>query len=138
MALALDDRVWPKEDEEEVQLFVSLVYHVTGVKLKASFAHENEPRVVGLWGRMGWMKRGCPSDGNGDVDLLYYGTRGRFKAWFRRHHIRFLAHWNPYNSGLSAGEALVAPFFRRECSLRHPIPTVSLEELFPRSGWGGS
>lgn len=31
LALALDDRVWPKEDQEQVQLFATLIYHVTGV-----------------------------------------------------------------------------------------------------------
>lgn len=31
LAIVLDERVWPKEDEEEVKLLTSLVHHVTGV-----------------------------------------------------------------------------------------------------------
>lgn len=30
MALALDDRVWPAEDRDEVEALMSLVHHVTG------------------------------------------------------------------------------------------------------------
>ena len=30
LAIVLDDRVWPKEDERDVRMLVSLVYHVTG------------------------------------------------------------------------------------------------------------
>jgi hypothetical protein len=34
IALALDNRVWPEEDEEAVEGLVSLVHHVTGVLLR--------------------------------------------------------------------------------------------------------
>ncbi|KAL4448591.1 hypothetical protein ABPG75_005810 [Micractinium tetrahymenae] len=52
MALVLDDRVWPKEDERDVQLFISLVHHVTGVRMRASFAREGEGQDTGLFGRL--------------------------------------------------------------------------------------
>lgn len=61
---------------------------------------------------------------------------GKVEAWFRRNHIRFRAHYSPYNSGLTAGEALVAPFFGGE----EPAPTplgVPLGDLFPRSACVG-
>lgn len=100
------------------------------VKLKASFAREDEPRATGLWGRMGWGKE--DEDDNRPIHERY-GARTRFKAWFRRHHIRFRAHVMPYNSGLTAGQALVSPFFQdRDEELRVAEPAAELETLFPR------
>ena len=125
LAIALDDRLWPLEDKEEVQLFISLVYQVTGVKLKAFFASEGEPAAAGLWGALrklqGKSKR--------------YGSKEAWGSWFRRVHIRLKAHFFPYNSGTTAGQALVAPFFQeKDEPAPPPIGVASLETLFPRSG----
>ena len=131
LAVDLDDRVWPKEDRDQVQLFISLVHHVTGVKLKAYFASEGEPLAAGLWGRLGQTSRVRGKS-------KYYGSRKSWAASLRRAHIRMKAHFYPYNSGTTAAEALVAPFFhigeaddpdRGEFS--HPAAT--LETMFPRS-----
>lgn len=123
MAVVLDDRVWPREDKEDVLLFVSLVHHVTGVVLKASFADENEPAVKGMWGRKGRVTR---------LQREKYGEKGSWAARFRRFHIRFKAHVYPFNSGLTAGEALVAPFFQDKEVVAPPQPAVDLGTLFPR------
>ena len=126
LALTLDDRIWPKEDEEDVQLFASLVYHVTGIKMKAAFAREDEPLAVGLWGRLGHI-----GHVTGKVRHKF-GARGRVAAWFRRHHIRFKAHIYPYNSGLTAGEALMSPLFHRDEGYTPPPPPAPLRDVFPR------
>lgn len=34
----LDGKVWPEKDEFAVRLLLSLIHHVTGVRLKAFFA----------------------------------------------------------------------------------------------------
>jgi hypothetical protein len=122
LAIALDDRVWPKTDEQDVNLFVSLVYHVTGIKMKASFASEDEPLAAGLFGRMGRLRGNTP----------VYGAKSTETSWFRRMHIRLKAHLYPYNSGLTAGQALVTPFFDGQVATSLPRP-VSLSTLFPRS-----
>lgn len=51
LARALDDHVWPKRDERDVQLFVSLVHHITGVKMKAYFASPDDPRQMRVMGQ---------------------------------------------------------------------------------------
>jgi hypothetical protein len=125
LAIALDDSLWPREDKEEVELFISLVYHVTGVKLKASFAAEGEPAAAGLWGAP-WKKNGQSKK---------YGSRKAWGSWLRRAHIRLKAHIIPYNSGTTAGQALVAPLFQEKEEPAPPaISVASLETLFPRSG----
>lgn len=53
LAIALDDRVWPKEDEEDVMLFASLVHHVTGVHIHAAFASESDTKAKGVFGKGG-------------------------------------------------------------------------------------
>jgi len=125
LAIALDDRLWPLEDKEEVQLFISLAFQVTGIKLKASFAAEGEPAAAGLWGARrklrGKSKR--------------YGSKEAWGSWFRRAHIRLKAHFFPYNSGTTAGQALLAPFFQgKNEPAPPPVGAASLETLFPRSG----
>ncbi|KAL4526906.1 hypothetical protein Ndes2526A_g01330 [Nannochloris sp. 'desiccata'] len=125
LAIALDDRLWPREDKEEVQLFISLVYHVTGVKLKASFASEGEPAAAGLWGARRKLQGKSKK----------YGSKEAWGSWFRRVHIRLKAHFFPYNSGTTAGQALLAPFFQEKEEPTPPaIGAASLETLFPRSG----
>ncbi|PRW44896.1 kinase-like superfamily [Chlorella sorokiniana] len=133
MAIVLDDRVWPKEDERDVQLFISLVHHVTGVRMKASFAEEGQPGSSGFFGRLACG--GMPSVKHGEdtkPSLRDYGRWGKWHHFFRRMHIRFQAHWSPYNSGLLAGEALVAPFFGAG-RVQHAKLPVCVEQAFPRS-----
>lgn len=121
LAVALDDRVWPREDRDDVQLFISLVHHVTGVRLRASFASEGEPAAAGLWG---WQHRGGQR----------MGRRRQLGATLRRMGIRFRAHIWPYNSGTTAGEALVAPFFAQtRDEVPPPVAAATLDVLFPRS-----
>ncbi|KAL4857795.1 NEDD8-activating enzyme E1 catalytic subunit [Chlorella vulgaris] len=108
-------RVWPKQDERDVQLFISLVHHVTGVRMRASFASEGQGASVGLFGRLacGGRSRVKEEDDESKASgkRKEYGSRGNWHHWFRRMHIRWSAHMTPYNSGLLAGEALVSPFF---------------------------
>lgn len=104
--MVLDGRVWPQEDEHEVQLFISLVHHVTGVKLKASFMSEGESERSGVMSLFwGTLRKGNRADG--------YGLRRRLMHGLRKARIGFKAHVFPYNSGLTAGEALVSPFFHQ-------------------------
>lgn len=134
MAIVLDDRVWPKEDERDVQLFISLVHHVTGVRMKASFADEGQPGSSGFFGLLacGAMPRVKHEGEASKPALRDYGRWGKWHHWFRRMHIRFQAHWSPYNSGLLAGEALVAPFFGAG-RVQHAKLPVCVEQAFPRS-----
>ncbi|KDD71322.1 hypothetical protein H632_c5299p0, partial [Helicosporidium sp. ATCC 50920] len=37
LCMTLDGRVWPKRDEEDVKDFISLVFHCTGVEMRAKF-----------------------------------------------------------------------------------------------------
>lgn len=141
MALVLDDRVWPKEDERDVQLFITLVHHVTGVRMKASFAAEGDKRSTGLFGRLACVgasrvkeegvAHGPVAHGPGH-NLREFGRWGKWSHWFRRMHMRFQAHAKPYNSGLLAGEALVAPFFGAG-RVQHAKLPVCVETAFPRS-----
>jgi hypothetical protein len=84
MAIVLDDRVWPKEDERDVQLFISLVHHVTGVRMKASFAEEGQPGSSGFFGRLACG--GMPSVKHGEdtkPSLRDYGRWGKWHHFFR-------------------------------------------------------
>ncbi|EFN56122.1 hypothetical protein CHLNCDRAFT_144739 [Chlorella variabilis] len=77
IALALDDRVWPQEDIAEVQALISLVHHVTGIRLKASFAEQGEGPERRRFGKL----RGCvgrPQVAGDDSDCSY--EFGRIKA----------------------------------------------------------
>lgn len=94
MALVLDSRVWPEDDEDEVLAFFSLVHHCTGIKMKGSFAEPVEVEEA--------KKEGTTP----------YGRKmANWRHWWRRWHIRFKAHIVPFNSGLLAREALSHPFF---------------------------
>ncbi|GAB4817323.1 hypothetical protein N2152v2_004369 [Parachlorella kessleri] len=117
LGLILDDRVWPKQDEREVNMFVSLVHHVTGVQLKVSFANPDEVavRCFGL----SQMRR-------------QYGKRGRWFAWLRRMNVLAQGHLRPYNSGLTAAEALTSPFFGAE-RVQHAKLPVCTAAAFPSS-----
>eukprot|EP00887_Chlorella_sp_A99_P007384 scaffold2.g7384.t1 len=62
---------------------------------------------------------------------------GLVSSWLRksrRMHIRLKAHLYPYNSGLLAGEALVAPFFGVGRAPHAALP-VCVEAAFPRAGF---
>ncbi|KAL4423056.1 hypothetical protein ABPG77_005861 [Micractinium sp. CCAP 211/92] len=132
MALVLDDRVWPKEDERDVQLFISLVHHVTGVRMKASFAREGEGQNTGLFGRLACGAAPMVKGEGPEQPGREYGRWNKWGHWFRRMHIRIQAHWHPFNSGLLAGEALVAPFFGAG-RVQHAKLPVCAEQAFPRS-----
>jgi len=121
LAVALDDRVWPKRDERDVQLFISLVHHVTGVKMKAYFTSSDDPKRPKV---MGQRKKRDTSDES------VYGARVRCFAALRRARMLYAAHVSPFNSGLLAGEALVAPFFGIKGAPHAELP-VCVEAAFP-------
>lgn len=129
LCILLDNRVWPKEDEMDVNLFLSLVYQVTGVKMKAAFARESEPKAAGLFGRMGCF--GTASQ------FPAYGSRGdNFCSRLRKARSQLKAHLHPYNSGISAGQALMSPFFDVEGQLSSSIAStvgpIEISNAFPR------
>ncbi|EFN56120.1 expressed protein [Chlorella variabilis] len=127
------DVVWPKEDERDVQLFITLVHHVTGVRMKASFAAEGEGGSSSLFGRLacGTVPR-VKEDHSVGTNLRDYGRWGKWGHWFRRMHIRWSAHMKPFNSGLLAAEALCSPFFGAG-RVQHAKLPVCVEQAFPRS-----
>lgn len=125
LALALDDRVWPKEDEKDVQLFASLVHHVTGVKIRAYFASGKKKKRIMV---MGKVHKGH-NDRRGAASEIIYGARVRCFAAWRRTKLLIAAHLKPYNSGLLAGEALMAPFFRAKPPRAQP--RVNVGAAFP-------
>ncbi|KAL4458764.1 hypothetical protein ABPG75_013629 [Micractinium tetrahymenae] len=94
MALALDSRVWPEDDENEVLALMSLVHHITGIKMKAHFADPAEVEAA-----------------RNEGSTPYGRKMANWRHWWRRWHIRFKAHVVPFNSGLLAREALSHPFF---------------------------
>lgn len=61
-----------------------------------------------------------------------YGMRAPWYTKFRRLHMMLKAHWAPFNSGLTAGEALTNPFFGGGAPPRAKLP-VCVEAAFPRS-----
>lgn len=124
LAVLLDDRVWPKEDEKDVQLFISLVHHVTGVKMKAYFASPTDPKRLKVMGQR-WKE-----DGPESHHKAIYGARVRAFHKFRKFRMMLSAHITPYNSGLLAGEALVSPFFGGKGAPHAKLP-VCVEAAFP-------
>ena len=124
LAVLLDDRVWPKEDEKDVQLFISLVHHVTGVKMKAYFVSPDDPKRIKVMGRR-WKE-----DDPDSMHRSIYGARVRVFNKFRKFRIMWSAHMSPFNSGLLAGEALVSPFFGGKGAPHAQLP-VCVEAAFP-------
>lgn len=98
----IDGRVWPEHDELEVRLMMDLIRHVTGVHVKAWFAPLDE------------------DDKGGDLALrdersfsvcgILYRNEGAFH-WLRIRSLRIRSFLRPANAGLTAAEALTAPFF---------------------------
>ena len=129
LAMALDDRVWPKDDEKDVQLFASLVHHVTGVKLRAYFVTGAEEKQIKMLGKTHRGKKGHKSD-HEDVPESYYGRRARMFGKLRRIFMLRQAHMHPFNSGLLAGEALMSPFFRGKPPA-YAAPILAVEKIFP-------
>lgn len=129
LGMALDDRVWPKEDEKDVQLFASLVHHVTGIKIRAYFVTGEEENRIKIMGKTHRGKKGRKQERE-EVDESYYGRRARLFTKLRRLRLMYSAHRKPFNSGLLAGEALMSPFFRTK-GPTHAAPRVSVEKLFP-------
>jgi len=138
LAVALDDRVWPKEDERDVQLFASLVYHVTGVKMRAYFASLEDPTHLKVMGKKNKEIRRCHSTPKSaqstsqQASEAVYGARVRCFAALRRTRMILGAHFKPFNSGLLAGEALVSPFFGMKGAPHAELP-VCVEAAFPFS-----
>jgi hypothetical protein len=120
MAIVLDNRVWPCRDRNDVLLFVSLVHHVTGLKMKAHFTNENNPKTKCYLGRYSRIDRGQLNKAeemqHKHLQKLM-GLRKSWRTWFRRMHMRWRGHMKPFNSGLTAAEALVAPFFKMHSRL---------------------
>lgn len=128
LAVTLDDRVWPKEDEKDVQLFISLIHHVTGVKMKAYFVSPTDPKRIKVMGRR-WKESEESAAEEGYRPYLY-GTRVRFFNKMRKFRMVLSAHFAPFNSGLLAGEALVSPFFGTG-GAKHATLPVCVESAFP-------
>ncbi|KAK9907364.1 hypothetical protein WJX75_002254 [Coccomyxa subellipsoidea] len=96
----LDGRVWPKEDEKQVRLLFAFIHHVTGVRLKAWFApkdtadKDGKLRIPRRFGTFAFVQHN-----DGFLHVLRIRSI-RLQAWFR-----------PHNPGVTAAEALCAPFF---------------------------
>lgn len=136
LAVALDDRVWPKEDERDVNLFASLVHHVTGVKMRAYFASLEDPTHLKVMGKKNKKNKRCQATPESaqstsqQASEAVYGARVRCFAAFRRTRMILGAHFKPFNSGLLAGEALVSPFFGMKGAPHAELP-VCVEAAFP-------
>ena len=133
LAITLDDRVWPKTDERDVQLFISLVHHITGVKMRAYFYSGDEGKSIKVMGRR-W--KSTPGDGDSDVgsmayDAFAFGSRVRLFNWMRKFKMIMKAHLSPWNSGTLAAEALVSPFFGPNRSPPHAELPVCVSAAFP-------
>lgn len=128
LAVTLDDRVWPKEDERDVQLFISLVHHVTGVKMKAFFVSpDDDSKHIKVMGR---RLRVDTEEAEYGYKPYLYGTRVRVFNKLRKFRMVLAAHFKPFNSGLLAGEALVSPFFGNEGPPHAKLP-VCVQSAFP-------
>jgi len=85
LAITLDDRVWPKNDECDVQMFISLVHHVTGVKMRAYFYSGNEAKSLKVMGRRYRSTRDGSESGDAvDYDAFSFGSRVRVFQWARK------------------------------------------------------
>lgn len=128
LAVTLDDRVWPKEDEKDVQLFISLVHHVTGVKMKAYFVSPGDSKRIKVMGRR--LREDEETTTVDGYKPYLYGTRARFFNKMRKFRMVLAAHFKPFNSGLLAGEALVSPFFGNQGPPHAKLP-VCVQSAFP-------
>ncbi|KAK9861793.1 hypothetical protein WJX84_005472 [Apatococcus fuscideae] len=101
----LDGRIWPMRDRVHVRLLLSLIFHVTGTKILCQFVDmpetelEQKPsrqsRQQARFGPLGVFEK---NDGPLHVLRIRYI---RIKSWLR-----------PRNPGITAAEALCAPFFQ--------------------------
>lgn len=134
LAITLDDRVWPKQDERDVQLFISLVHHVTGVKMRAYFYSGSEAKSLKVMGRR-WKSKsnedGSWDDGTTNYDAFSFGSRVRVVGWFRKFKLVMSAHLSPFNSGALAAEVLTSPFFGPNRSPKHAELPVCISAAFP-------
>lgn len=78
--------MWPAADKPEVQLLISLVHHVTGVEMKATFAHCGEVEEQSMLGRLLRVKEGHRETTAARVKA--WGRRAKWHSFFRRIHIR--------------------------------------------------
>lgn len=141
VGMALDNRVWPKQDEELVREFATLVFHCTGVKIRVSFAQPSTrngfsdlygtlDRAQGLRDQKLEKQRGTKQKKGTDI-LRSFGLRRRWTGPFRRFHMICKAHLHPYNSGMHAAEALTSPFFGIYRESMPPEGPISIEKVFP-------
>ncbi|KAL0030818.1 hypothetical protein WJX77_007974 [Trebouxia sp. C0004] len=98
----IDGRVWPQEDELEVRLLMDFMFHVTGVHVRAWFAPSDKldakkSQVL----RRNWRFSSC--------GILYRNEGPLHVLRIRSLRIRSLL--SPANPGITAAEALQAPFF---------------------------
>jgi hypothetical protein len=129
LAVTLDDHVWPKADEKDVQLFISLVHHVTGVKMRAYFVSPDESsKTIKVMGRR--LKQGDTDPDADGYKFYLYGARCRVFNKLRKFNMLMAAHFKPFNSGILAGEALVSPFFGNKGPPHAELP-VCVEAAFP-------
>ncbi|KAL6777875.1 hypothetical protein ACKKBG_A16025 [Auxenochlorella protothecoides x Auxenochlorella symbiontica] len=146
VGMALDNRVWPKHDEDLVNAFISLVFHCTGVKVKASFAAASETGTNNLYGTLDRAESlqemnkanlarqtGHKEEKSGEKShrLRNFGVNRKWYRPIRRYRMMFKAHIHPYNSGMTANEALVAPFFGRCQASTAAVAPVDVESVFP-------
>eukprot|EP00884_Botryococcus_braunii_P018754 jgi/Botrbrau1/5562/Bobra.0023s0045.1 len=104
----LDGRVWPQEDELDVLRLVDLIHHVTGVRIKAWFVKDTDTKGGGIGG---WIRK--------PAEVIY--QHGESLHFLRRWEVRFRSWLRPSNPGLTAAEALTAPFFTKRRSCRAVI-----------------
>jgi hypothetical protein len=125
----LNERVWPKEDQHEVMMLASLVYHVTGVKMATYFATPEDPKSPKVMGRKDKNAPIRPAVVEEDDENIYGKRKAKFGC-FSRSHMFYRAHRHPFNSGLLAGEALVSPFFGG--SPPHAEPLADIKDVFKK------
>ncbi|CAL5228931.1 g12160 [Coccomyxa viridis] len=96
----VDGRVWPQEDEKQVKLMMAMIHHCTGVRLKA------------------WFRPRAEADENGMLKIpqkhmvfSFIQHNDGFLHILRVRAIRLQAWFRPHNPGMTAAEALCAPFF---------------------------
>lgn len=103
----LDGRVWPSDDELDVLRLVDFIEHVTGVRMKFWFSED----MTGEDSVGGWRDRALGPFQRHDSAMHF----------LRRYHIRLRSWISPSNPGVTAAEALTAPFFTKRISLRGTI-----------------
>eukprot|EP00887_Chlorella_sp_A99_P004151 scaffold23.g4151.t1 len=127
LAVSLDDST-AHQGEQQADAIALAAAHA-GVRMRASFARETEQtqqvfgklsrlaskgltHAMNVW-QLGCGEKEAAPQRQRQEQQEELGRRERWGAWWRRMSIRLRAHLHPYNSGLTAGEALVTPFFKQ-------------------------